>query len=828
MSKKAEIHVHGPSSLLKGQFPMLAVKEATSWAVEGAQFSKAYRKGVWDGRKHLFRPASGSFPTGLVPTVVRVCEEHDVEVEVIDHRAQPAAHIDHPKVGTYDLEGVSFEFPRDYQLAAAQTMVEKMQGICRIATNGGKCLGVDTPVRMADGRVKQAQDVVEGDQLMGPDGLPRTVLSTCRGAAPLFRIDQKRGMSYVCNDVHVLTLQDTRSEKGNQTVDIPLNEYLEKDNYFKHCFKHFSVGVEYHEAPVEVDPYFVGLWLGDGTKALKTVAVTTKDHEIVEYLKGFAASWGCSLTEDNHPNNQASTYHISSGSKRTNPLLDVMRKLVGTSLRIPSHYLINDRENRLKLLAGILDSDGHYMAERGAYDLTLKDYDLILDVYHLCRSLGYGVGLPKEKWVKLPDGRDAVYWRICIRGVSPENGPPVKLGYKRPTYVPKKCATRTKFSVTPIGEGEYAGFTLTGDGRFLLEDYTVTHNTEVACAVTQKLGLNTLFTVGSVELLHQARERFKKRFQVGDDVVGIVGDSIWEPGSWVTIASLNTLESRLNTKECQELLKNTEVFFMDECHHAGSETWYTVASICPAYYRFGLSGTPLDRTDGANLRLIAACGDVVVDIPNKMLVERGISAKAHVIFDKITEPNLLASKEKIRYPTVYKKCVVENEVLLDRVVEWTKVFRELNLGTLILCEEIAHGKAIDNALWNRAGDVFLPHQFIHGNESPETRASALADFSDGSLPILVASTILDEGVDVPTIDALILAGSRKSRIKTMQRLGRGLRGKQLVVVEFANFCHEYLLDHSKQRLLDYKIEDCFPIHRSGPNVELVKKILAEQ
>lgn len=830
----AELHIYGPTSILKGDYPRLAVREATSWAVEGAQFSQAFRRGVWDGRKHLFRAQNGSFPTGLVPTIKATLEAHDYQYTVHDYRKVPVPHIKHPLVGQFELPKSSFVYPYDFQLDVCKKMIQDMQGIVKLATNGGKCLAPETPVRMYDGGIRLTKDVQVGDKLMGPDGLPRVVTSTCTGRAPMFRVDQKRGMSYVCNDVHMLTLQDCRSKNHNETVDIALNEYLAKGSHFKHCFKHFSVGVEYPEKSVAIDPHLLGLWLGDGTKnfddngTLMGVRFTTKDSEIISKLQQQADIWDLDLVVHAKQSEATSFGMARRNNKHPNFLLNAFRDLFPTDvLRIPQEYLVNSREKRQALLAGILDSDGHYVADRAEYELTLKSKELLTDVYMLCRSLGYGVSPPREKNVKWFDGRILNYWRIHIRGAGPTNGPPTLLQYKRAITEPKKCATRTKFEVTALGEGDYAGFTLTGDGRFLLADYTVTHNTNIAASVTQYLGLNTLFIVTTRELLYQARKRFMSLLDVGEDQVGLVGDGTWEPGSWVTIATLDTLESRLDTKECQDLLKNTEVLFIDECHHAGSETWYTVATICPAFYRFGLSGTPLDRTDGANLRLIAACGDMIVNIGNKFLVERGISAKAHIIFDKVTEPSLLGEKTKHKYPTVYKKCVVENEHLLQKVVEWTKVFRELNMGTLILCEEIAQGKAIDDALWNNAGGVFLPHQFIHGTEDTAVRTQALADFADRSLPILVASTILDEGVDVPTIDALILAGSRKSRIKTMQRLGRGLRGKQLIVVEFANFCHGFLLEHSKQRLLDYKSEDCFPIHKSAPNVALVRQIMEE-
>lgn len=349
--------------------------------------------------------------------------------------------------------------------------------------------------------------------------------------------------------------------------------------------------------------------------------------------------------------------------------------------------------------------------------------------------------------------------------------------------------------------------------------------TEVASAVIKYIGRKTLFIVTNRELLYQARARFQKRLGLSDDEVGIVGDGIWSPGSLITVATVDTLEARINEQYCQDLVQSTEVLFIDEAHHVGSETWYTVATLCPAMYRFGLSGTPLDRTDGANLRLIAATGDIIVNVPTKFLVENDILAKADIIFDTVSSPTI---PKKSKYPTVYKQGVVENEELLTKVIDWTKAFRELGLSTLILVEEISQGKLIDDMLWSNTDGMFIPHQFIYGEETTEVRQKALEDFGERRLPVLIASTILDEGVDVPTIDTMILAGSRKSKIRTLQRLGRGLRGDKLIVVEFANYTHKYLLEHTIQRLDDYRAEDCFGIFNSSVNKDLIQKLWDRQ
>jgi superfamily II DNA or RNA helicase len=799
-------------SLIKGEYPKKAVHLATSYPVEGARFSKAYKKGRWDGRKKLLDRRSGAFPTGLLNAVIVAC---GTDVSVTDHRSFERG----PNSGSFDLAGIKMEGKYSYQLDACKKAVEKRQGIIRVATNGGKCLGLGTPVRMFDGSVKVVEELEIGDQLMGPDNEPRTVQSTCRGQGPLYLIKPARGMAWICNDVHVLTLQHTATE---EVVDIALDEYLEETDTFKHCYKQFSVGVEYPAQSVPVDPYFIGLWLGDGTKSLKSVQVTTMDQEVVDHLTTLAKSWGCEVREDDHKNNKSSTYRLVTPRGKPNPLLTEMRTLFrhyGEIYRpaIPPAYHVNSRDVRLQVLAGIIDSDGH--AHEGRYyEVIQKDRDFAEEIYTLARSLGFGASM-KHKRVN-----DQYYWRINILGAGPGDIP-VRLPRKQITQPRQKSPTRTKFDVSLHKEqGQYAGFTLDGDGRFLLSDYTVTHNTEIACAITKYLDLPTLFIVPSIDLLYQGRARFAKRLGVPENTIGVIGDANWDPKQ-ITIATADTLQSRIDRKECVDFLQSQKVLFIDECHHAGSETWYQVITLCEATYRYGLSGTPLDRTDGANLRLIAATGELIVDISNEQLVTLGVSAPGRFIFDRVSKPIL---NPRARYDTVYREGVVENEELNNKVVEWLTlcrtpgVFKDRpdGLNVLVLIEELKHGRTLDDLIWEVEGK-FIPHQFIHGEEDSEVRTKALADFSNGSLPVLISSRILDEGVDVPTIDVLMVPGSRKSRIKTMQRIGRGLRGDKLIVIEFANFCHRYLLEHSLQRLEDVKNEKVFTVTQSRADLPLL-------
>ena len=85
---------------------------------------------------------------------------------------------------------------------------------------------------------------------------------------------------------------------------------------------------------------------------------------------------------------------------------------------------------------------------------------------------------------------------------------------------------------------------------------------------------------------------------------------------------------------------------------------------------------------------------------------------------------------------------------------------------------------------------------------------------DGNIQVLIASKIFDQGIDIPELDALILAGSGKSSGRALQRIGRVIRKspgkKKAIVVEFFDNC-KYLRDHSEARIKVYKSEPGFNI-----------------
>jgi len=360
--------------------------------------------------------------------------------------------------------------------------------IClRGAIGQGKCLQKDSTIIKYDGTVVKVQDLVPGDLIMGPDSKSRTILSTHADTGPMFEINPIKGDPWVCNDVHVLTLKktpqglnrygNTRGSTKPEIIDVALDEYLNWSKSQKNLYKLFRVPVDFPEQhPRELDPYFLGVWLGDGT--LGEAQITNSDQEILSFLSDFTLKENFSSHTLLDKRTECPRVNITTEKGQPNHLRRYLRDTFSVGKHIPQLNKTGSREERLQLLAGLLDTDGHLVDN--VFELTLKEEDFIDDVLFVARSLGFGTS-KKLKQVKLKTwDKPRDYFRIKIFGDLDKIPTKVKRKQASPRRQ-KKDPLKTGFSVIPKGPGEYFGFELDGDGRFLLEDFTVTHNTTIAC-----------------------------------------------------------------------------------------------------------------------------------------------------------------------------------------------------------------------------------------------------------------------------------------------------------------------------------------------------------
>jgi len=351
----------------------------------------------------------------------------------------------------------------------------------------GKCLGKGTPVMMYDGRTKPVEDVEVGDRLMGDDGSPRRVQSLARGREPMYWVRQKRGMDYRVNESHILSLKKSRSgdrrPRGSVT-DISVHDYLQKSDKWKDDNKGFKAPASFPEQPVPLDPYLLGLWLGDGKAG--NARIYSTDDKVVSYLQQTTDARGDTL-RIHDADRSCPSYLIRSGTQgladRNRSVQAVLRTLgVLNDKHIPHLYIGNSREKRLRLLAGLIDSDGHLNAGHGGtYEITPSSRRLAEQIKYLCDTLGYRTSLTEKTARIASTDHTATAYRVRFNGNVDEI--PVRVDRKKAgEWTDRRNWRVTGIEVEPDGVGDYYGFTLDGNGRFLLADGTVTHNTAFSLA----------------------------------------------------------------------------------------------------------------------------------------------------------------------------------------------------------------------------------------------------------------------------------------------------------------------------------------------------------
>jgi hypothetical protein len=384
----------------------------------------------------------------------------------------------------------------------------------------GKCHAKDTPILMYDGSIKMVQDIQVGELLMGDNSTPRKVLSLASGEDEMYDIIPTKGDKYTVNSEHILCLQSTRlgityiksqphsphvvryvnmktksitsksfptrkeAEEFQEYVsqdnimEIEVKDYLKLSRSLKKVLKGYRTAVHFESKEVSLDPYVLGYWLGDGSQ--RGPVISSQDATVLKYMRDYA------IENDLTLNYQSQYDYRFSGSrhKGNKVLKDLQHYQLINNKHIPLEYKANDTVVRLQLLAGLIDSDGYCDVRGKCYEITQKNKVLAEDIVYLCRSLGFAAYMKEcqKSCMYKGEKKTGTYWRTCISGAGLEKIP-VKISRKKQQErTINKNALVTGITVESVGRGNYYGFTLDGNNRYVLGDFTVTHNTCSAIA----------------------------------------------------------------------------------------------------------------------------------------------------------------------------------------------------------------------------------------------------------------------------------------------------------------------------------------------------------
>ena len=364
-----------------------------------------------------------------------------------------------------------------------------------------------------------------------------------------------------------------------------------------------------------LDPYLLGLLLGDGCFSTAVPQFTSADDELIDEVKRLLPRGAMLRKSSSRPYD----WLISSNPINTrNPVTTELFKLRLLGHRaetnfIPQEYKFASIADRIAMLQGLLDSDGS-IDERGLIEYSTVSPILAEDVTFLIRSLG-GRTRIKEK----PTNGQLSY-RLHIS--MPDSIPPFRLTRKaiRCRSAKKYLPTRAIDTVEAIGEAEMVCISVDApDGLFVINDFIVTHNTVVAeFAIWRALrdGKRVFYTAPVKALSNQKFRDFRERY--GEANVGLMtGDIVENPTAPIVVMTTEIYRNVLLELERDEPTTATEVtshrrldpqianiacIIFDELHYMADPqrgpVWEECIIHSPPHVQFvGLSATVHNASD---------------------------------------------------------------------------------------------------------------------------------------------------------------------------------------------------------------------------------------
>lgn len=333
---------------------------------------------------------------------------------------------------------------------------------------------------------------------------------------------------------------------------------------------------------------------------------------------------------------------------------------------------------------------------------------------------------------------------------------------------------KSSMHVTPYLEQIDAATAVVERYRGIIAAPTGVGKSVIAALIIQKLQVNTLIVVPSLELKRQLTESLAGIF--GQGHVGGVGHRI-------AVENVDALDPN-------DTFYDYGCVIIDEFHHSGAKTYRNLnkKSWKHIFYRVGLTATPFRSKDNERLLLESVLSQIIYRIEYSDAVAKGYIVPVEAYYYDIPETTTHANT----WAGVYSTLVVNHEVRNAGVASLLNLLDATKRSALCLVKEIKHGEAIQ-ALCHK--------QFANGlNFDTQILIKA---FNDQKINCLIGTTgIIGEGVDTKPAEYIIIAGLGKSKNAFMQQVGRGLRRfkskESCKVIIFRDKSHRWTLNHFKE------------------------------
>lgn len=687
------------------------------------------------------------------------------------------------------FEGTLRDEQKDVKKEALDVLSETGSVIISMYTGGGKCLGIDTPVLMYNGSIKMVQNIEIGEQIMGDDSSPRNILSVTSGIEQMYKISFSDTEYFTCNESHILSLKiiyykSIRNSNGkwcikyfnkkllkieeryfsdfkqanrvfletdnDNIIDISVKNYISLNSETKNHIKMYKASIYFPPKIVDMDPYYLGFYVGSNSAIFQIYKI--QSYEIVEYLKSVCL-------QTNSPINvllNKGSYEFNIGNNST---LGKYIKKYGFiyNKHIPFIYKCNTEQIRYRVLAGILDSSG--VLVDNIFKITSYNKTLIEDVIFLSRSLGLITSktFSNHKYTVKIFGLNLVRIPVLHEKfkVTSEN-------YLEHVY---------SFKVNPIYDiNRYYGFTIDGNRRFVLGDFTVTHNTITSINLASQIKLKTLIIVNKIILMQQWKDSIMSVCPKANVEKITTKSTLNKDIDFLIINAINVPKMGAN------FFKHIGLLIVDELHLIMAEGLSKSLQIVSPRYLIGLSATPY-REDGLDnlIELFFGKNKIIREMRREHIVykvETGIS-----IENEISE-----STGKVNWGAVLKQQCLNTE-RNDLIVKIIQFFKDRTF--IVLCKRVEQAKYIFQELKDKG-------------EYVDNLIGSKQEFDRNCRCLVSIQTKTGTGFDWPRVNTLLLATDTASYF--IQSLGRIFREKDTIPIVFDIVDNNFiLLKHYKER-----------------------------
>jgi RecQ family ATP-dependent DNA helicase len=427
--------------------------------------------------------------------------------------------------------------------------------------------------------------------------------------------------------------------------------------------------------------------------------------------------------------------------------------------QFPLDLLAEDRELRMHLLAGMIDGDGSLNKTSKLFEVSAKQKEFIHGLVHLARGLGFSVGkIGTKTCVNKESGKSYTGFRVLVGGELLHTIP-LTLDHKRVVQgvKPNKDQRCDGFEVEKVDHADYYGFTLDGNGRCLLSDFVVTHNSisfQLAALASEK---SVLVISPFISLQH-------------DQALNLAANGI----KAVSLNSENedkTLDARAVRGEFSIIFLAPErlVNWMDNIAAMVENDKLCSVAIDESHMisEAGFNYRPTYREIGKIRDQFPSVPIVAVTATATALVEKDIVKQLQlrdplVLRSSFNRPNL---SYFINYYTGQKKSPKDD--LSDDLLGGPST----NQLALIFC--FSRDETEDIAAHLRLRGYRAAH--YHAKMTPELKKKVHHDFINGVTPIVAATTAFSTGLDIGSIRLIVEWGAPNSIDEYMQKTGRAGR-----------------------------------------------------